>query len=51
MTSSKKVAVGSDLARIFPYSRAVRKGNLIEIAGTGAYDQDTPVAPGAQTFF
>jgi len=46
MTPAERVPADSDLADIFPYSRAVKKGNLIEIAGSGACDGDQPVAPG-----
>jgi len=36
---SKRIPAGTDLAEIFPYSRAVRIGDIVEVAGTGAYDE------------
>lgn len=39
MPHRKKIPAGTDLAKVFPYSRAVRIGNIIEISGTGAYDE------------
>lgn len=39
MLQRKKIPAGTDLAKVFPYSRAVRIGNIIEISGTGAYDE------------
>jgi enamine deaminase RidA (YjgF/YER057c/UK114 family) len=41
-----KIHPGDELASVFPYSRLVRIGNLIEVSGAGAYDGDEPVAPG-----
>jgi enamine deaminase RidA (YjgF/YER057c/UK114 family) len=39
MSIRKKIPAGTDLSETFPYSRAVRIGNVIEVSGTGAYDQ------------
>lgn len=39
MQERKKIPAGTDLAEIFPYSRAVRIGNIIEVSGTGAHDE------------
>ncbi|HSG18143.1 MAG TPA: Rid family hydrolase [Anaerolineae bacterium] len=36
---SKRIPAGTDLSEVFPYARAVRIGHIIEIAGTGAYDE------------
>ncbi len=48
MTEIKRVKIHpeTDLADVFPFSRLVRVGNLIEISGTGAYDGDMMIAPG-----
>jgi enamine deaminase RidA (YjgF/YER057c/UK114 family) len=34
-----KIPSGTDLSQVFPYSRAIRAGNIIEVSGTGAYDE------------
>jgi enamine deaminase RidA (YjgF/YER057c/UK114 family) len=39
MPNRMNIPAGTDLAEVFPYSRAVRIGNLIEVSGTGAYDE------------
>jgi enamine deaminase RidA (YjgF/YER057c/UK114 family) len=51
---SQKVASGSSWEDIIGYSRAVRIGNIIEVAGTTAVDGDEVVAEGdvyEQTIF
>lgn len=40
MQKRKKIPAGTDLAEVFPYSRAVRIGNIIEVSGTGAHDKE-----------
>ncbi len=40
MQSYKKIPANTDLADLFPYSRAVRIGPVIEISGTGSYDEE-----------
>ena len=51
----KKVSSGVKWEEIVGYSRAVRMGNIIEVAGTIAYDQDGKLVglndPYAQTKF
>jgi enamine deaminase RidA (YjgF/YER057c/UK114 family) len=50
----KKISSGSPWEDIVGYSRAVRVGNIIEVAGTGAMDGDLLVGRGdvyAQTVF
>ena len=39
-SKNKRISAGTDLAEVFPYSRAVRIGNIIEISGTGAYGEE-----------
>lgn len=39
MLQRMRIPAGTDLAKTFPYSRALRIGNIIEISGTGAYDE------------
>ena len=34
-----RIPAGTDLATVFPYSRAVGIGKVIEVSGTGAYDE------------
>lgn len=38
MSGQRRIPADTDLAEIFPYSRAVKIANIIEICGTGAYD-------------
>lgn len=40
MTTYKKVTANAEMAEVFPYSRAIRIGNIIEVSGTGSYDED-----------
>jgi enamine deaminase RidA (YjgF/YER057c/UK114 family) len=43
----KKVPADPELAKVFPYSRLVRVGNVLEVCGTGAHDEEgNPVGIG-----
>lgn len=43
MNTRRKIPAGTALADTFPFSRAVRIGNIIEVAGSGSYEGDTLV--------
>ena len=40
MTKRQIVPANTDRAEIFPYSRAVKVGNIIEVCGTGSFDKE-----------
>jgi enamine deaminase RidA (YjgF/YER057c/UK114 family) len=42
----KRISSGTSWEQTFGYSRAVRAGQVVEVAGTTAMDGDTLVAPG-----
>lgn len=50
MPKRRNIPAGTDLAEVFPYSRAVRIGNVIEVSGTGAYDEQGNLVGGNDVY-
>lgn len=46
MKTRRKVPAGTVLTDTFPFSRAVRIGDIVEVAGSGSYEGDTLVGGG-----